>query len=418
MFRRQAMFKGGGMNTSVVSRRGPCTGGGVRSRRLRRSPGGRALAHGSRRVSRGCATPRPSSGANGGSLAPVLGSTGPTSTRTSPSPGCSACRKIDDPTGPGAPLRRFGCPLASWGFRCRQPVRGGRTILAAPTPCASPRGLAWGRTRSSRPSGPEGWGRSTAPGTRVWGGTSRSRSSRVRARRARSGSAVSSRRREPSPPSSTRGSSPSTTWGRTRAAPTSSSSCWRGRRCASGSRAGRSRCARRSRSAARSAEALAAAHAQGVVHRDLKPENLFLVREGHVKLLDFGLARLTQASDDGSGERVTRTDTDRGAWMGTPGYVSPEQLRGRHGGRAVGHLRPGGGAVRDTFGAAGVSRGHARRHALGHSRPRSSADDGGRGLGAAGARQARETCSRRTPPTDSSRRATWRSRSTRSRRGR
>jgi hypothetical protein len=77
------------------------------------------------------------------------------------------------------------------------------------------------------------------------------------------------------------------------------------------------------------AEALAAAHAHGVVHRDLKPENLFLVREGHVKLLDFGLARLTQALDDGSGEQVTRTETDRGAWMGTPGYVSPEQLRGQ-----------------------------------------------------------------------------------------
>ena len=73
--------------------------------------------------------------------------------------------------------------------------------------------------------------------------------------------------------------------------------------------------------------ALAAAHARGVVHRDLKPENTFLVREGRVKLLDFGLARLTQAPDD-TGERVTRTDTDRGAWMGTPGYVSPEQLRG------------------------------------------------------------------------------------------
>jgi hypothetical protein len=79
----------------------------------------------------------------------------------------------------------------------------------------------------------------------------------------------------------------------------------------------------------RIAEALAAAHARGVVHRDLKPENVFLVREGHVKLLDFGLAQLTQAIDDGSGEPATRTETDRGAWVGTPGYVSPEQLRGQ-----------------------------------------------------------------------------------------
>ncbi len=80
--------------------------------------------------------------------------------------------------------------------------------------------------------------------------------------------------------------------------------------------------------AAHVCHALAAAHAQGVVHRDLKPENLFLAREGGVKLLDFGLAKLRQAPDAGSDEQPTATATDQGAWLGTPGYVSPEQLRG------------------------------------------------------------------------------------------
>ena len=75
-------------------------------------------------------------------------------------------------------------------------------------------------------------------------------------------------------------------------------------------------------------QGLAAAHARGVVHRDLKPENLFLSREGGVKLLDFGLAKLFETPDEGSDEQPTATATDRGTWLGTPGYVAPEQLRG------------------------------------------------------------------------------------------
>jgi hypothetical protein len=75
------------------------------------------------------------------------------------------------------------------------------------------------------------------------------------------------------------------------------------------------------------AKGLAAAHAHGVVHRDLKPENLFLARESGTKLLDFGLAKLRESSDDGS-EVPTASATEAGRWVGTPGYISPEQLKG------------------------------------------------------------------------------------------
>jgi eukaryotic-like serine/threonine-protein kinase len=75
-------------------------------------------------------------------------------------------------------------------------------------------------------------------------------------------------------------------------------------------------------------QGLAAAHAHGVVHRDLKPENLFLSRDSGVKILDFGLAKLYEASGEANDDQPTATATDRGVWLGTPGYVSPEQLRG------------------------------------------------------------------------------------------
>ncbi|MGH9499802.1 MAG: protein kinase domain-containing protein [Terriglobales bacterium] len=79
------------------------------------------------------------------------------------------------------------------------------------------------------------------------------------------------------------------------------------------------------------ARGLAAAHDQGITHRDLKPENVFLTKDGRIKILDFGLAKLSQPGKNalGADTPTLASQTEPGLVLGTVGYMSPEQVRGK-----------------------------------------------------------------------------------------
>ena len=145
------------------------------------------------------------------------------------------------------------------------------------------------------------------------------------------------------------------------ARPTSSRNCSKGNRSAADCSGGALPPRKAIDYARQTAEGLAAAHDKGIVHRDVKPDNLFITSDGRVKILDFGIAKLTQPSDDTAPATGSRTETADGVVMGTAGYMSPEQVRGEARRCPVRHLQPRGDSLRDADRPSGVHAARRRR---------------------------------------------------------
>ncbi len=182
-----------------------------------------------------------------------------------------------------------------------------------------------GPYRVSRRSAAAAWASSMPPATNGSAAWSRSRRCR-RSTRAIAGTATGSRREARAAASFTH-ESIATVYrarrDRRRALHRRPSWCLE-RRCARSSRAARSRRIVSCRRSSTSLPASSAAHARSIIHRDLKPENVIRRTDGRIKILDFGLARIT---DPRQCATVTRL-TEPGTAPGTPGYMAPEQVTG------------------------------------------------------------------------------------------